>query len=199
MYDDGNKYTYEEAEAMTEEERNRINYIGFGDPAITNSDRGDGTKGNECFFRVPFTNIGYSYASSNVEFDKTRLPFGGPTGNSADDMRSAYNTNTIIEIGDEMDVVTPAADYCHSQEVTMGGIVRKGNLAAPGILYRMHFNQTSLSAWGTLLNKAVPDISHNRWISSCQYNVTRVVALINGRLESDTKTYVMTVLTVFDL
>ena len=168
MDDDGNQYTYEEAEAMTEEERSRINYIGFGDPAITNSDRGDGTKGNECFFKIPYTNVSKQWASSNVEFDTTRLPFNGPTGDATSDMRSAYNTNAIIEIGDEIGVETPAADYCHLQEVTMGGIVRKGNFVAPGIIYRMILNQTSLNAWGTLLNKTVPVLNGGLWWSSCQ-------------------------------
>lgn len=203
MDDDGNQYTYEEAEAMTEEERSRINYIGFGDPAITNSDRGDGTKGNECFFRIPYTKVSYQWASSNVEFDTTRLPFGGPTGNASDDMRSAYNTNAIIEIGDEIGVETPAADYCHLQEVTMGGIVRKGNFVAPGIIYRMILNQISLNAWGTLLNKTVPVMNAGLWWSSCQETARYAVYFENGRFSSSTnysqKVSGHSVLVVFDL
>lgn len=196
--DDGNQYTYEEAKSMTEEKRSRINYIGFGDPAITNSDRGDGTKGNECFFRVPHTNVSKQWASGDVEFDKTRLPFNGPTGNAVDDMRSAYNTNAIIEIGDEINQETPAADYCHSQEVVVGGIVRKGNLVAPGIIYRMVFNQDFLNAWGTLLNKAVPVINSGFWRTSCQRSATLAVDMFGGRSDANNKTSSFNVLCCFD-
>lgn len=198
MDDDGNQYTYEEAESMTEEERSRINYIGFGDPAITNSDRGDGTKGNECFFRIPHTNISKQWASGNVEFDKTRLPFNGPTGNAADDMRSAYNTNAIIEIGDEIGQETPAADYCHSQEVTIGGVVKKGNLVAPGIIYRMAFNQTYLNAWGNLLNKTIPVINSGGWWTSCQNKATNAVYLHYGGFDGGNKPASLDVLCCFD-
>lgn len=200
MDDDGNQYSYEEAEAMTEEERSRINYIVFGDPAITNSDRGDGTKGNECFFRIPHTNVSKQWATSNVEFDTTRLPFNGPTGNAADDMRSAYNTNAIIEIGDEIGVDTPLADYCHSQEVDVGGVTRRGLAVAPGTLLRMSLNKTSLNAWGTLLGKTVPNIASGAWWTSCQYDATRAVNLYNGGFRTDLlKTTTHSMLCCFDL
>lgn len=200
MDDDGNKYTYEEAEAMTEEERSRINYIGFGDQAITNSDRGDGTKGNECFFKIPYSRVSYQWASSNVEFDTARLPFNGPTGDVTDDMRSAYNTNAIIEIGDEMSIETPAAYYCRLQNVTMGGIVRKGNLVAPGIIYRMFLNQMFLNAWGTLLNKAVPTLNSITMWTSCQDSATKAVCFRNGSISNyNRKNESILVLVVFDL
>ena len=203
MDDDGNQYTYEQAEAMTEEERSVINYIGFGNPAITNSDRGDGTKGNECFFKIPYVNVSKVWASNEVEFDTTRLPFFGATGYWPNDMRSAYNTNAIIEIGDEMGVETPAADYCHSQEVTVGGITRKGLFTAPGILYRMLLNYTSLAAWGTLLGKTVPTINENMWWSSCQYSATSAVYVNKGNViangSSSTKNNSHKLFVVFDL
>lgn len=197
MDDDGNQYTYEQAEAMTEEERSVINYIGFGDPAITNSDRGDGTTGNECFFKIPYVDELKPWSSSAVEFNTTRLPFRN-NESVIDDMRSAYNTNAIIEIGDEMNVETPAADYCNSQEVTVGGITRKGLLIAAGIIYRMAINNTSLAAWGTLLGKVVPNLASSTWKTSCQGDATRAFLLDKGGLMNYSKTMAHRAFCCFD-
>lgn len=197
MDDDGNQYTYEQVEAMTEEERSVINYIGFGDQAITNSDRGDGTTGNECFFKIPYVNVSRAWASIAVEFDTTRLPFRNDES-AIDDMRSAYNTNAIIEIGDEMGVETLAADYCNSQEVTVGGITRKGLLIATGIIYRMAINNTSLAAWGTLLGKDVPDFASGTWQTSCQGDAARAYIMDKGRLMNYSKTMKHSAFCCFD-
>ena len=177
----GNQYSYEEAEAMTEEERAAIEYIGYSDPVIFMSDRGDGTTNNSCFFKVPYTSVKKPWASYNVEFDITRLPFNGLTGNPLNDMRSAYNTNAIIEVGDEIKVDTPAADYCRSQEAVVGGIARKGLLIAPGVIYRAYINQVFLTAWGVLLGKSVPDFIGNiPWWTSCQKNDTNAIYMRGG-------------------
>lgn len=165
---DGNQYSIEQIESMTEEQRTVISYIGYNDYQLVSSDRGDGTIGNGFMLRIPADIVTQQWASSNVEFDTNRLPYGGIYNDSKRDYRSAYNTANIIAIGEEIGVETPAATRCNDEIIKVGGIERKGLFIAYGAMYRARLNQSSLTYIGTLLGVDVPDLTKGDFLSSTQ-------------------------------
>ena len=182
--DDGNQYSIEKIEQMVAdgEDTSIIHYIGYNDAALAIADRGDGTVGCGVCFAIPFTKKTLAWASKNVEFDITRLPFGGFTGNPSDDNRSSYNTTQIIITGEEMGVLTPAASEFRKNRIIYGGVERQGNLVAPGVIQKMSLNKESLKYLGTLLNVAIPDFSSGLWSTSCQGTASDKVVLAGTEL-----------------
>jgi hypothetical protein len=182
--DDGNKYTTEKIEQMVAdgEDTSIIHYIGYNDAALAIADRGDGTVGCGIIFEVPFVDVKKQWATQNVEFDTTRLPNNGINNNRYNDFRSTYNTTNIEIIGSEIGVDTPAASYCRSQRVTIGGVTRSGNLVASGILYSMKINEMFLYRLGELIGKTVPDLTIGDIVSSTQSG-KECIALRNGTLQ----------------
>lgn len=167
--DDGNQYSVEQIEAMAEDERGIIKYIGYNDSTLAVGDRGDGTIGCGVCFPIPWTKVtGYAWSNSAVEFDTTRLPY---SASAVGDYRSEYCTDLIIQIGEEMGVSTPATTYCRSQKITIGSIERSGFQPAYGTLNILALNQSSLNLMGTLLGKTVPDFTLGGWVCA-QRNAT---------------------------
>ena len=150
-------------------------------------------------FKVDNNTVSRQWASANVEFDTTRLPFKSNIDLASKDFASSKNTHNIITIGEELNITTPAASYCDSQVATVGGITRKGCLLAFGVLYRMVQNKTQLDELYLALGKTAPAIHSGLWWSSCQRSATNAVPLHNGGLGNLTKTGSTSVLVGFDL
>lgn len=150
--DDGNQYSIEKIEQMVAdgEDTSIIHYIGYNDVDLAAADRGDGTKG--CGFMFDVNEIAGTkkqWAVSDVEFDKSRLPYGN-------NYKSAYNTAMMLEISAEIGVSSPAADYCSKKKVTIGGIERMGLLIASSCLYNARLNDNQGEYIFNLLGKKYP-------------------------------------------
>lgn len=204
--DDGNRYTEEQVQAMVDngEDTSIIHYIGYNDAALAIADRGDGTTGCGFMFKIPHTNVSQAWASSNVEFDdpdteEKDLPFRSSLDLAAKDCASNTNTTKIIAIGEKIGVATPAASYCRSQVVTVGGVDRHGNLPAFGAIYRACLNRAKLESLCALLGKTAPSIHSGSWWTSCQNNAAHAVTLRNGGFNGTPKTFSGSVLCCFDL
>ena len=204
--DDGNRYTEEQVQAMVDngEDTSIINYIGYNDAVLAIADRGDGTTGCGFMFRIPHTNVSQIWAISNVEFDDPEteekdLPFRNSPDSAAKDCASSTNTTKIIAIGEKLGVATPAASYCRSQRIVVGGIERSGNLPAFGAIYRANLNKAKLDILCSLLGKTAPSIHSGYWWTSCQTGATNAVYLGNGGFRNGNKTSSYTVLCCFDL
>lgn len=187
--DDGNRYTEEQVQAMVDngEDTSIIHYIGYNDAALAIADRGDGTTGCGFMFKIPHTNVSQAWASSNVEFDdpdteEKDLPFRSSLDLAAKDCASSTNTTKIIAIGEKLGVATPAASYCRSQRIVVGGIERSGNLPAPGAFYRAILNLLKLDILCSLLGKTAPPINIDNWYTSSQVDATRALMMRNGGL-----------------
>ena len=150
-------------------------------------------------FKVDNNTVSRQWASANVEFDTTRLPFKSSLDLASKDFASSKNTHNIITIGEELDITTPAASYCDSQVATVGGVTRKGYLLAFGVLYRMVQNKTQLDELYLALGKTAPAIHSGNWWSSCQDSATGAVYLYIGGFYGNGKTNSNSVLVGFDL
>ena len=204
--DDGNRYTEEQIQAMVDngDDTSIIHYIGYNDATLAIADRGDGTTGCGFMFKIPHTNVSQTWASSNVEFDdpdteEKDLPFRSSLDSAAKDCASSTNTTKIIAIGEKLGVATPAASYCRSQRIVVGGIERSGNLPAFGAIYRANLNKAKLDILCSLLGKTAPSIHSGYWWPSCQLNAAYAVTLGNGGFGHNNKTYSSNVLCCFDL
>lgn len=194
---EGNQYTIDDIKAMPD--TSIITYVGYNDSVLAQADRGDGTQGCGVMFSVDNNTVSKQWASANIEFDTTRLPFKGNIDLALKDFASSKNTHNIITIGEELGIPTPAASYCDSQIATVGGITRKGYLLAFGVLYRMVQNKTQLDELYLALGKTAPAIHSGRWWSSCQYSAAHAVSLTNGGFYYYLKTTSSSVLVGFDL
>lgn len=195
---EGTQYTIDDIKAMPD--TSIITYVGYNDSVLATADRGDGTQGCGVMFSVDNNTVSKQWASANIEFDTTRLPFKSNIDLASKDFASSKNTHNIITIGEELDITTPAASYCDSQIATVGGITRKGYLLAFGVLYRMVQNKTQLDELYLALGKTAPAIHSGGWWSSCQYSATGAVSLYNGGFGTNLgKTHSTSVLVGFDL
>jgi hypothetical protein len=79
-----------------------------------------------------------------------------------------------------MSVETPAADYCQSQILSIGGESKIGFLPAYGQLYALAENIAVINALHGLLGYSSPGFTSGRWWSSTQYNAGYAVELYNG-------------------
>lgn len=205
--DDGNRYTTEQIEAMVDngEDTSIIHYIGYNDASLAIADRGDGTTGCGFMFKIPYTNVLEMWASSNVKFDdpdteEEDLPYRNSLSLASVDCASSTNTTKIIAIGEKLGVSTPAASYCRSQSIVVGGIERSGNLPAFGAIYRASINKIKLDTLCSLLGKTAPSIHSNIWFTSCQFDHANATALDKGDFGSyNRKTNICNVLCCFDL
>lgn len=102
---------------------------------------------------------GIAWASQNVEFDTNKLPFGT-------DYRGAKNTEYIRQIGDEMNVDTPAADYAYNRTVTFAGETRQGFLPSILQLQAYNSNYSAMNAVAAAAGKTIQRPSGQLWSSS---------------------------------
>ena len=110
------------------------------------------------------------WASQNVEFDTSKLPFGN-------DYRGAKNTEYIRQIGDEMNVETPAADYAYNRTVTFAGEMRHGFLPSILQLQAYKSNQSAMNAVAAAAGRTIPNIGRGHIWSSSQASATEAYEL----------------------
>lgn len=135
---------------------------------------------------------GQAWASQNVEFDTSKLPFGT-------DYRGAKNTEYIRQIGDEMNVATPAADTAYNRTVTFAGETRHGILLAILQLQAYNSNYAALNAIAVAAGRTIPSISSTGVWSSSQYSATTAYYLSSGGVITNTKNGSYSVLVGYDL
>lgn len=135
---------------------------------------------------------GQAWAAQNVEFDTSKLPFGT-------DYRGAKNTEYIRQIGDQMNVATPAADTAYNRTVTFAGETRHGILLAILQLQAYNSNYAALSAIAVAAGRTIPSISSTYVWSSSQYSATSACYLSNGNVSGTNKSSGNSVLVGYDL
>ena len=135
---------------------------------------------------------GRAWAAQNVEFDTSKLPFGT-------DYRGAKNTEYIRQIGDAMNVDTPAADGAYNQTITFEGGTRHGFLLAILQLQAYKDNYTQLNAIATAAGRTIPSVASGSVWSSSQCNATNAYYLLNGNVDNNGKNYTYAVLVGYDL
>ena len=188
----GATFDYDTIEAMTEQERASIIAIGL------NTSRLQAANAGFCYKR-PLATAGKQWANQNVEFDQTLLPFKTSHAAAVLDLNGAQNTQNIIDIGDSMGVETPAADYCQSQTLTIGGETKTGFLGAYGQMYALAENIAVLNALHSLLGIPAPGFTGGRWWTSTQCNAGTAVTLYLGSFINDSKNYSYTTVALFAL
>lgn len=195
--EDGKAYDADEIEAMLDaaqsedektEIRNSFKYIGVNTSNLSAAN---------CGYMYALTgDISFSksqskqWALSNVEFDSTQLPYKVSDDAASFDLDGKTNTDKIISIGDNMDVETPAADWCRqeSHKITINGIEKYGFLPAYGqlrMLSNTYYpeNVTALLRLHALIfnnPSATLPFSSGIWWSSAQYSADYAVTLNAG-------------------
>lgn len=124
---------------------------------------------------------GQPWASQSVEFDDSKLPFGK-------DYRGAKNTEYIRQIGDEMNVDTPAADYAYNQTVMFAGEMRHGFLPAILQLQAYNSNYSAMNAVAVAAGRTIPSLSGSRAWSSSQNDTKTAYILESGKIANREKT-----------
>lgn len=203
---DGNQYSIEQIEQMKENgaDLNIIEYIGYNDPTLAVADRGDGTVGCGFMFPIPAIISAHAWSSSNVEFndpdtEEADLPFVSNLHDASKDCASSVNTTKIINIGEKIGIPTPAASFCRSQTITVGGVERRGNLIAFGAIFRAYQNRANLQELLSLLDKTGFSIWNTSLYTSCQASSTTCITLYAGGILGVNKTTNINVLVTFDL
>lgn len=188
----GDTYSFDVIEAMTQEERQAIIAIGL------DSSRLQAANAGFCY-KLPTGATGRQWADQNVEFDQSLLPFKQNHAAAVLDLNGAQNTQNIIDIGDSMGVATPAADYCQAQTLTIGGVTRHGFLGAYGQMYALSENIAVLNALHSLLGYSAPGFTGGNWWASAQYSAGNAVLLHNGGFRYINKTSSDTAIALFAL
>lgn len=132
------------------------------------------------------------WASQNVEFDTNKLPFGN-------DYRGAKNTEYIRQIGDEMNVDTPAADYAYNRTVTFAGETRHGFLPAILQLKAYLSNLSAMNAVAAAAGKTIPNIVGGHIWSSSQASATGAYELDYKDISNKNKNINTQTLVFYDL
>ena len=195
--EDGKAYDADEIEAMLDaaqsedektEIRNSFKYIGVNTSNLSAAN---------CSYMyaltgdVRFSNSqSKSWALSNVAFDLEQLPYKNNDTVAAFDLDGKTNTDKIISIGDNIDIETPAADWCRQEnhKITINGVEKYGFLPAYGqlrMLSNTYYpeNVTALLRLHALIfnnPSATLPFSRGVWWSSTQYNAGHAVILDYG-------------------
>lgn len=188
----GDTYSFDAIEAMTQQEREIIVAIGL------DSSRLQAASAGFCY-KLPLAATGKQWADQNVEFDQSLLPFKQSHAAAVLDLNGAQNTQNIIDIGDSMSVATPAADYCQAQTLTIGGVTRHGFLGAYGQMYALSENIAVLNALHALLGLSAPGFTGGIWWTSTQYSAGNAVELYGGGFDNGGKAYSYTTMALFAL
>ena len=109
-------------------------------------------------------------------------------------------TDMIIEIGEEMYLLTPAASQCAAKTLTIGGVDREGFLPSYDQIRKIaSTNYAAFQGFYSLLGKTAPAIASGNWWTSCQYNASSAVRLNGGNFYGDDKTNSGNVFVCYDL
>lgn len=195
--EDGKAYDADEIEAMLDaaqsedektEIRNSFKYIGVNTSNLSAANCGYmyALTGDARFSNSQ----SQQWALSNVEFDSVQLPYKNSDNVASFDLDGKTNTDKIISIGDDINVETPAADWCRKEnhKITINGVEKYGFLPAYGqlrMLSNTYYpeNVTSLLRLHALIfnnPSATLPFSSGYWWSSTQYNAGDAVRLGNG-------------------
>lgn len=188
----GDTYSFDVIEAMTQQEREIIVAIGI------DSSRLQAANAGFCY-KLPLAATEKQWADQNVEFDQSLLPFKQSHAAAVLDLNGAQNTQNIIDVGDSMSVATPAADYCQAQTLTIGGVTKHGFLGAYGQMYALSENIAVLNALHALLGINAPGFTSGYWWTSTQCNAAGAVVLSNGGFGYIYKTNSYTAMALFAL
>lgn len=188
----GQLFTHEDIAQMTAEQKAEIKYIGMNTSTLQ-------AAGASFFYKVPKVTDSKQWASANVEFDQTLLPFKQSHAAAVQDLDGETNTEKIIDIGDTMGVGTEAADYCFAQKATIAGATKDGFLGAYGQMCELIANRTELDALHTLLGVATLGIQSGYWWTSTQCNAGNAVILYNGGFNNGIKGTRNTTMALFAL
>ena len=195
---DGLKYTKEELQAL--EDKSKIVAVGVNTSVLALADRGDGTYGCGFCIKIPAPNDTRKWATDSVSFDTTRLPYCGTFVTASADYTGALNTLYMLQIAEELRIISPAADYCHEQKLTIANVERDGFLPSFGQLYVLAQNNAAVAELFTICGATMPDILRIDLFSSTQYNDINSCILINGGFSDINKTYESgKALAVFDI
>lgn len=195
---DGLTYTKSELQAL--EDKTKIVAIGVNTSALALADRGDGTYGCGFAIKLPTSRDNKKWATDNVSFDPTRLPYYSTIETASGDYKGALNTLYMREIAEELGISSPAADWCHAEKLTIAGVERDGFLGSFGQLYVLAQNYNAVAEMFTICGQTMPNILNGYWFSSSQYNATRACYLNYGGFNSNNKNDTTnSVLPFFDL
>lgn len=194
--EDGKAYDADEIEAMLDaaqsedektEIRNSFKYIGVNTSNLSAANCGYmyALTGD-----VRFSNSqSKQWAFSNVAFDPEQLPYKDNDTVASFDLDGKTNTDKIISIGDDIDVETPAADWCRQEnhKITVNGVEKYGFLPAYGqlrMLSNTYYpeNVTALVRLHALIfnnPSATLPFSSGGWWSSTQCSAANAVRLFN--------------------
>lgn len=171
--DNGSLFTYSDMQTMTDAQKQSIHYIALNTSRLREA-------GASFLYSIPVLTQKKTWASSNVEFDQSLLPFKTSQATAVLDLDGQRNTDYIKIIGDSLLVETPAADWCSEQTVTIGGITKEGFLGSYGQMYALSENKVELNAMHAILGVDAPTFTSGAWWTSAQYSATLAVYLYNG-------------------
>ena len=205
--EEGKTYDADEIEAMLDaaqsedektEIRNSFKYIGVNTSNLSAANCGFmyALTGEARFNNSPSK----QWATSNVEFDSYQLPYKNNDASPALDLDGKANTDKIISIGDDINVDTPAADWCRKEDykITINGVEKYGFLPAYGqfrMLSNTYYpeNVTALVRLHALIfnnpSTTLPFSRDTHWWSSTQYGANYAITMFNGSLNYNYKNY----------
>ena len=184
---DADGHTYTKAELQELSDFSNIKAIGVNTSALALADRGDGTYGCGFCIKIPAPNAAKQWATDNVSFDTTRLPYCGTIETAAADYTGALNTLYMRQIAEELGISSPAADYCHEQKLTIANVERDGFLPSFGQLYVLAQNYAAVAELFTICGATMPNILSGSWWGSTQVNATLACGLYNGGFDGSYK------------
>lgn len=194
---DGLEYTKEELQAL--EDKSKIVAVGVNTSALALAERGDGTYG--CGFAIKLQDSRYQkqWATANVSFDPTRLPYYTSSETASGDYKGALNTLYIRQIAEELVISSPAADWCNNQKLTIAGVERDGFLGSFGQLLVLRLNFNAVAEMFTICGQNLEKLT-GYWFTSSQYNDTDACSSSDVNINHNNKdaSYVW-VLPLFDL
>jgi len=200
----GTRYTLSQIEAGIASGTLSANDIiagAFTDAELEAAPRGDGTYGCGFMWKITGGTTNGQWASSNVKFDTTRLPFRANDTQARADMAGSLNTTYIQQICEEFSpaLTSSMCSNARAMTLTIGGVARTGFVPAFGQIKRLCENKTLMQYLYTILGKTCPTIWSGYWWTSCQYSASLAVYLYNGGFFNDYKRYSYSVLVAFDL
>ena len=193
-------HTYTKAELQELSDFSNIVAIGVNTSALAMADRGDGTYGCGFAIKLPTERANKQWATDNVSFDTTRLPYYSTIETASQDYNGALNTLYMRQIAEELGISSPAAEWCHEKKLTIANVERDGFLGSFGQLYVLAQNYAAVAELFTICGATMPNILSGTWFSSSQYSATNACRLNNGGFSDDNKSYTNnSVLPFFDL
>ena len=197
---DADGHTYTKAELQELSDFSNIKAIGVNTSALALANRGDDTYGCGFCIKIPAPNATKQWATDNVSFDTTKLPYCATIETAAADYTGALNTLYMRQIAEELGISSPAADYCHEQKLTIANVERDGFLPSFGQLYVLAQNYAAVAELFTICGATMPNILSGDWWGGTQYSATNACLLRSGGFNGGSKNYAgYKALAVFDL